>query len=312
MANGKIMDPNHVIGAKAIQFIKGNILPPEWVVREMYPDYGIDLDVELFDFENQSCVTLGEHLFLQVKGTEHPKYGMFTMGKEKVNVIKYQLEVSELNLVERMGSAFPVLLILVDLENKVAFHLCLNDYIRKILPIQNPTYQNQKTIVINIPFKNTISCNNLDVLRWYGKRTKIYSMFHEMLVDIEDFDYLDNDELIKQGKLFIEHYRQYDVLNSKKTWFGLNHIKSTLDNLYENDCLCEKSIQLVQRTLGYTENWEKGMIFEGDFCDDEGINAYVYAQKLSIQWLERMISCHSGEFETYCRDWFMPGLLLGV
>lgn len=41
--------------------------------------------------------------------------------EEKINVIKYQLEVSELNLVERMGSAFPVLLILVDLVNKTVF-----------------------------------------------------------------------------------------------------------------------------------------------------------------------------------------------
>ncbi len=29
-------------------------------------DYGIDIDLELFEYENGSCITLGEHLFFYV------------------------------------------------------------------------------------------------------------------------------------------------------------------------------------------------------------------------------------------------------
>lgn len=311
MANGKIMDQNHIIGEKAVRFIQSSILPPEWVVRTMNPDYGIDLDVELFDYEDGKCITLGEHLFLQVKGTEHPKYGTFRIMEEKINVIKYQLEVSELNLVERMGSAFPVLLMLVDLVNKTVFYICLNDYIRKVLPIQNPLYRNQATIVINIPIKNEVSSEHIHALKWYGKRTKIYSMFHEMLVDIEEFSYMNNDGLVDAGRKFIEHYRNYDILNYKNYWNCLNDIKSMMDNLYENDLVSEESISFVQRFLGDTENWKAGEVFES-FSSQERINAYLYAQKFSIKRLGEMIKNFSGMFETYCREWFMPGLLLGI
>ena len=63
---------------KCIKFIQNEILPETWVSREITPDYGIDLDVELFDYENDRCITLGEHIFLQVKGTESPTYGNYT------------------------------------------------------------------------------------------------------------------------------------------------------------------------------------------------------------------------------------------
>ena len=129
MAEGKIRTSQHITGDRAVKIIKDRILPPEWVVREMTPDYGIDLDVELFDYENDKCVTLGEHIFVQAKGTESPTYGKYRFDDSEIDVIKYVLETSELNLVNRMGSAFPVLLILVDLNENKAYQICLNDYI---------------------------------------------------------------------------------------------------------------------------------------------------------------------------------------
>ena len=56
MADGKIRHPNHIIDSKAIQFIQ-NSLPVEWVARQLTPDYGIDLDLELFGYEDNKCVT---------------------------------------------------------------------------------------------------------------------------------------------------------------------------------------------------------------------------------------------------------------
>lgn len=311
MANGKRMDQNCIISEKAVRFIQ-SILPPQWVTRKITPDFGIDLDVELFDYEDEKCITLGEHLFLQIKGTEHPQYGTFMINGEEIDVVKYQLEVSELNLVERMGSAFPVLLVLVDLGNKKAFQICLNDYIRKILPIQKPMYRKQETVVINIPIVNEVSAEHVEALKWYGKRTKIYSMFHEMMVDIEDFNYMDNEDLVAAGKIFVDHYRKYDVFNDDNIWSGLNYIKSMLDNLYKNDYILEKEVSFVQHALGYTDNWEFGEVFEGNPLTEEEINAYLCAQKLSIKNLGEVIRDYSGVFEVYCREWFMPGLALGV
>ena len=143
-----------------------------------------------------------------------------------------------------------------------------------------------------------------------GMRTKIYSMFHEMLVDIEDFNYMNVNEFVAFGKSFVEHYRKYDVLNYTEMWYALEDIKLQMDKLYENDCISEESVSFIQGVLGYKENWELGKVYEG-FCDDE-INAYVCAQKHSIMLLGEKIKNYSGFFETYCRQWFMPGLTLGV
>ena len=68
------------------------------MVRELHQDYGIDLDVELFD---EDYITLGEHIFVQVKGTENVKLGTVSSNNRRVTVVKYSIEVSELNLIER-------------------------------------------------------------------------------------------------------------------------------------------------------------------------------------------------------------------
>jgi len=155
MANGKIRSKSHITGDRAISMIKDSILPPEWVVRDMNPDYGIDLDVELFDYEDDKCVTLGEHIFIQAKGTEDPKYGKHLFHSSTIDAIKFVMKTSELNLVERMGSALPVLLVLVDLIDNKAFQICLNDYISKVLPVQNPNYRKQGDVTIYIPLKKS-------------------------------------------------------------------------------------------------------------------------------------------------------------
>lgn len=312
MVNGKIRTKAHIIGEQAVRFIQNEVLPETWVSRENTPDYGIDLDVELFEYEGDKCVTLGEHLFLQIKGTEIPDYGEY-YGEERRRVIKYQLETPELNLVERMGSAMPVLLILVDLKNRKAFQICLNDYIKKVLMHQNPDYKKRRTVVINIPIENEISKDNIKSLKWYGKRNKIYAMFHEMLVDIEDMKYMDYKECVIYGKKFVEHYLNYDVLYCKEFWCQLGYIRELMNEMKENDGIVYEMESFVQSALDGASDLKDKVVFPDLGClfvEDE-VNAYLYAQKLSIQHLGEVITYSSGVFETYCREWFMPGVILG-
>jgi hypothetical protein len=61
--------PAHLIDDAGIKLLKDN-LAPEWVPREYKPDYGVDFDVELFDYDSTGeLVTLGEHFFVQLKTT---------------------------------------------------------------------------------------------------------------------------------------------------------------------------------------------------------------------------------------------------
>ena len=67
---GKKRTAQHITGENGVSILK-DLLPGEWAVREYNPDYGIDLDVELFDdLGNKVYVTRGEHVLFQVKGTE--------------------------------------------------------------------------------------------------------------------------------------------------------------------------------------------------------------------------------------------------
>ena len=309
MVNGKIRPKQHIIGDEAVKILQCEIIPKEWIVHEMNPDYGIDLDVELFESVDSQCITLGEHIFMQVKGVEEPKFGKVKINEYAVEVIKHSLEVSEIALVERMGSAFPVLLIVVDISNGKAYQICLNDYIKKVLPIKNPDYHNQKTVTIYIPVKNEITKDNIDILRWYGKRIKLYSMFHEMLSDLEDLKYMPLKERVYKGRKLVDRYTTYDLLKTKNVWDGVNTLRDTLFAMKQNDYILPEAINLLKRITGRHNPWTNA---EMESVEGEKIDAYLYGQEYSIEILSSTITNLSGYFETYCREWFLPGFQLGI
>lgn len=296
----------HVIGDDAVRILRSKVFPREWVVREIHPDYGIDLDVELFD---DKSMTLGEHIFVQVKGTENIKFGTVSINNSIISAVKFSIEVSEINLIERMGSAIPVLLMVVDITSEKVYQICLNDYIKKVLPIKNPNYRNQRSITIYIPKQNEIYKDKLDVLKWYGKRTKIYSIFHEMLVDIADMKYMDRKEKIKFGKQIVAHYITYDLLNSEDVWPILGSLREMISTMNDNDCILPRAISFVKHSLEPGEDWEHSTVYTSDY---EEVNSYLFTQEFSLNMLADLIEHCSSCFETYCREWFMPGLLLGV
>ena len=64
---GKRRSENQIIGESGIDILR-SLFPKEWVIREYTADYGIDLDVELFEECNDGVyVTKGEHVLFQVK-----------------------------------------------------------------------------------------------------------------------------------------------------------------------------------------------------------------------------------------------------
>lgn len=286
MSNGKIRDCNHIIDEQALRFIR-NQFPPEWVQREFTPDYGLDIDLELFDYENEKCTTLGEHLFLQIKGTEHPNYDTIKLfGEEhnqnKIKVIKFSLEVAELNLVERMGSALPVLLLVFDLTRKCAYHICLNDYIKKVLPLQQPQYKQQDTVTVYIPVKNKIISEDLRPIRWYGKRAKIYALFQEMIADIGGLPYLQNEQIVDRARRLVDQYLSNDAWKARSFWPAFNDLYGLMQELHDNDMIHNEDELFVQRASGIEDGWEMKPVYLGS---DLSIPAHLAVQKkASVLW----------------------------
>lgn len=209
MANGKVRSQTHLIDQRAILHIRQN-LPEGWVVRELSPDYGIDLDVELFVKEHGQVVTLGEHLYMQVKGTTCAKYKNIPIGENEIKVVKkcllFQLDTALLRLVERVGDSLPILLVTVDINTNEAFFVCLNDYVNFIL-CTDTKWRKQKTKVIYVPCDNHIE--STQILRWYALRPKLNAFFAQSSALIDDLEYADSAEI------YIQKVREFALRNSE-------------------------------------------------------------------------------------------------
>lgn len=228
LPNGKVQSESHLIDKKALRILE-DIFPLEWVKRTMSPDYGIDMDLELFDQENGKCVTLGEHLFLQIKGTKSPKFKeIYPFGNfdepsklSKINTISFPIEVPLLNMVERMGSSVPVLLVVVDINTSKAYFVCLNDYVQFVLPYQKPGYKKQKRVTIYLPTDNEFSQNQAAGCKWYAKRSKLYALFNDMFLAFNDTEYLLGEEKVTRIKRLVDNTIESDAWNAKSYWPAL-------------------------------------------------------------------------------------------
>lgn len=312
MVDGKIRHQNHMIDSRAIQFIQ-NKLPVEWVTRQMHPDYGIDLDLELFGYENEKCVTLGEHVFLQVKGTESAQYGKVEIfGKpndaqdEKVliDVLKFNVEVPLLKLVERMGSGIPVLLIVVDLKTCQAYHICLNDYIRFVLPDQCPNFRAQESVTIYIPIENKISNA---VFMWYGKRSKMYALFQEFYAVTDMLGFASREEQVAIMKVFVERIFTYDVWRILAFWGYMEILYGKLFELYKHDLISEEAKSFLVMSMEDGDKWEEHLFYPN--LIEEPVKGYLYAQVISCKKFLEYANAASSCFENEQRHLGLPTLI---
>lgn len=252
-------------------------LPTEWVFRDYSPDYGIDLSIELFSEINGKYYTQGEHIYIQIKSIENPivkkmkistRYNvekssiaeMPTSNESyEIEVIKYQIETSLLETVEKMGSAVPIILILVNIKTQDIFYICLNDYIEKIIIPEKPQYFKQKSITLNIPTKNRIDkSTGKSIIEWYAKRPKLFAFFNKVAYQYHELQYSNGDmELINHFATIIA---RLDAWSAAKYFPALNDVKTDFFYFYEHKRPIKLNLILLQlKALGYdieSEEWE--------------------------------------------------------
>jgi Domain of unknown function (DUF4365) len=285
-------------------------LPESWVIHEYGPDYGIDYVVELFDYvdhERTMAETLGENFFVQLKASSSLDYvtkriyprGNVEKGKLReersecfdIEVIKFQLEMSELLTVQSMGIAIPVLLIIVDVTTKRAFFVCLNDYIDKVLVPEDKDYSKKESKTLYIPLKNEIlSCDkNLIALRVYGKRAKMYGAFSkfyyqkkeiELALGLLNFSAKESVESkIEMMSTFVEAAFRQDIWRGHEFWEPIQQSFNELNDLRSH---LEKGIK--------PEEYQDFL----EYC-----NFYVWHRLANL----------GNMYEELVREWFMPTFL---
>jgi hypothetical protein len=125
--------------------------PREWEPREVTGrDYGIDLELELFEDRKST----GYLLLIQIKGTE--KELVF-----KNNLTCFDVPTKTLMYAEKFVNPFLLTLCPINIEKPIAYYLWLQDYINSVLNFENPYWRNNtSTTRVFIPERNVMPGNN--------------------------------------------------------------------------------------------------------------------------------------------------------
>lgn len=146
-----------------------------------------------------------------------------------------------------MGSAVPVLLVIVDIINKNAYYVCLNDYIEKVIIPINPNYTRQESLVINIPESNIIkSTKDILPIKWYAKRAKLFALFSKANYQRSELNYMRDENLTTDILHFANIIRRFDAWGASKYFYALKDVQVELDYLLEN-----KTTQEAEKIINY-------------------------------------------------------------
>lgn len=255
----------HLMEEESVKLLK-EALPPNWVVREYRPDYGLDFAVEIFqEVPDQigTFETLGEHFFVQLKSVKafksqtiavparmnvakHPLSQPPKKTDSKIfqtEVISFPLETTLLNTVQAMGASVVVHLFIVALDVRRVFYVCLSDYIDKVIVPHGDHLLSQDTVTVYIPVANELSRSDmheqaLGYVRFFAKRAKFYSAFNLFAYQRHELAYCgDASERRQMASHFIKLLRHLDIWNDSgwpivddyRRW--LLHLESVLPTL---------------------------------------------------------------------------------
>ncbi len=317
MGVGKKRTFAHVKGELGVSILK-KCFPEEWVVREYTPDYGIDLSVEFFTQHNGGYITAGEHLLFQVKATERvdkmfldikPRYSVEKAIKQasgktqKTEVIKYLLDTDLLATVEKMGSAVPVILTVVETTSEEVYFLCLNDYLEKVLIPNDPDYTNKKSKMVYIPTANSLKTMGTRVIEWYAKRAKLYAFFNKIHAQANDLKYCSEYELREEVQHFLGIILRSDVWSACEYFPALQYVKNEID-YYIQYGITKTAEDVINGSQ------KAGIDVDEEIWDAPYCNSPVSYRELQTYWgvrhLWKRLENVGDIFEDTIKEYFLP------
>ena len=317
-ARSKQRTAQHLIDAEAQELFRAAI-PKHWVLREYRPDYGLDFALEVFSpllvssAEPASFETMGEHLFIQLKGCRKAKrrklklYGRYNVEKRALardknelvgalDVLPFSLEVSELVTIQRMGAALPVLLVVAELESAQCFFVCLNDYIDKVLAPRHADYGDATVRTIHIQVRNLLSHpHGLIAMRWYAKRPKLYAAFQKFVYQHVELGYAsDAAELISLARHFGSLLLRYDFWDDMEMWMPIGLYGAAIRRFLDTG------------SPGLLQVNEEGMTQAsgGDVGRRAELLRLFAGQEIPALWSS--LATLPRTYEEICREWLLP------
>lgn len=322
---------SHVTDSIGMQLFK-SVLPQEWVVREYHPDYGIDFFVEVFDFQGDGFVTLGEHFFVQLKSHSevkwitkevHARYNVEKMPLEydrkqssRMRVIAESLDTAELQLAQSMGSATPLVLVVADTTRSEVHWVCLNDFVDKVLiPEEGQDLSLQASHTVHLPDFNRIgpTDDSLIPLRFLARRGKLYSAFNLFRYQRHEIHYaldrwatgiahrLEGPDLLHLANHFLGAILAYDFWKTTHAWPAVE---------LTHRCVEATATMIAQAIAGDSLDSILAHRLENVQISDESkddVLRFLFASDIRSTF-DKLANL-GNMFEELCREWFLPTYL---
>jgi hypothetical protein len=241
---------SHIIDTHARKLVP-NVFPNEWEHREVTGrDYGIDMEIELFEKGNPT----GQILLLQIKGTAKAIFS------HNSKYFSFPLETKTIKYAERFVTPFLLIVCPVNEKPIKAYYLWLQDYIRTCLDIDKKKWRNQKKVTLHIPLNNTMpnNENHLSYISLFPKRLFCISKIGKFIYELKHIEQTCNYDK-KNYLRFIDYFEEIIDMTVKLDWprssFILeNHIYPAI-----KACRCiNKKTSMTKDEIKYFEkkpNW---------------------------------------------------------
>lgn len=320
----------HILDASGERALRA-LLPTEWVIREYKPDYGLDFAVEVFEETStgdgeDEVVSLAEHFFIQLKSRSKiekldrsvfPRWNVEKQALQidrsastTISVVTIQLQTSDLELAFSAGAATPILLVVCEPSNGEAYWVCLNDYIEKILTVENPDWRDQGSHSIFLPTWNRLDGTppSLMPLRLFARRAKLYAAFNRFRYQRHELDYAleraerapwedVRAELLPLLRRFATIVLGYEFWDTTRTWPAVELVYGR-----------------VRRVAAHLESINDGLDLEAIYAEQlkgrddwPELGTFLLFSEIRTTWDQ--LANLGNVFEEICREWFLPTYL---
>lgn len=297
-----------------------SMLPREWVMRKLHPDYGVDVTIEVFEHQDGKIPTMGEFLFVQLKSTAKIKRkteiirirGNVEKARDtesgqpvyELDTITFVVDADTIDNARLMGPSTPLMLFVCDLANTEVYFVCLTDYFDKVLEPRGFEFGTQDSVTIVIPASNRLSFKYSDqLLRFYAARAKLYGMFNlaqfqyreirRILPEFSNHAHLaELDQNFAIIERFCRRLRAMPIWDRDLPWQLLRDYRQRLDLILKN--IDADALSLIKAGIG---EFLRG--------DDAAISPLFEFERLcSLSW--EQFSAIGQTFEDLVREWCLP------
>ncbi|MEP2532698.1 DUF4365 domain-containing protein [Shimia sp.] len=304
----------------ASELLVSNLLPEEWVMRKLHPDYGVDVTIEVFERQEGKIPTMGEFLFVQLKSTTSLKRGIEPIkprgnvekgldpqdgdAEHELDVVRFVVDTDTIDNARLMGPSTPLMLFVCDLVESEVYYVCLTDYYDKVIEPRGIDLTKQASVTVLIPAGNKLTDpRSAQVMRFFATRAKLYGMFNLaqfqyrearwILSEFADHDYV---EKLPSNFAMIERFayrlRAMPIWERDIPWQLMRDYKTRLDLIIKN--IEADTLGLILRGI---DAFLKG--------DDKALTPLLQFHELcSMSW--EQFSAIGQTFEDIVREWFLP------